>query len=346
MEQKVNKDSFGKNTYIRFATKEDIPGIMQFIRDDWAQNHILAHDREIFDFQYVYGDEVCFVLSVEKETEEIEGILGYIPYGTEGDRDIFTALWKVRKSKNPFQGMEQLYFLEEHGRCRNLYCVGINRQTFSIYKYMKKQIADLEHYYMLNDLGSYQIAQIAEKQILRPVVREAQVERMESFEQLQAIYDRLELCPPVKTLDFLKRRYFEHPEYTYIMYRVTCEGQDAVIIGRVQQQNSTRIYRIMDVLGAEQSFVAAGAYLREEMIREGYEYIDLYEYGMEEQSLQDAGFVKAEVDGANIIPNYFEPFVPENIEIHIFLPRNTKARMFKGDGDQDRPNFRKADKVK
>jgi hypothetical protein len=41
----------------------------------------------------------------------------------------------------------------------------------------------------------------------------------------------------------------------------------------------------------------------------------------------------------NIIPNYFEPFVAENIDIYFFSNTNEKVYIFKGDGDQDRPNF-------
>lgn len=341
MEQKVNKDSFGKKTYTRFATKKDIDGIMQFIHDYWSENHILAHDREIFEFQYVYGDEVCFVLSVDKDTEEIEGVLGYIPYDMEGERDIFTALWKVRKSANPFQGMDQLYFLEENGRCRNLYCVGINPKTFSIYKYMKKRIADLEHYYMLNDLPEYRIAKISDKKLLRPAEESCSFTLLKDFAELEQIYDDLKRYEPVKSLSYLRRRYFEHPEYEYQIYRVQHQGQNAVIIGRIQKHDGASVYRIMDILGAEECFAAAGSALHELLVREEYEYIDLYEYGMSEEALKKAGFVKAELEEENVIPNYFEPFVQENIEIHIFHPKDVEARMFKGDGDQDRPNFRR-----
>ena len=42
---------------IRFAVREDIPAIMEFIEEYWAHGHILAHDRELFDFQYVYGED-------------------------------------------------------------------------------------------------------------------------------------------------------------------------------------------------------------------------------------------------------------------------------------------------
>lgn len=341
MEKKISKDSFGQNTYTRFADKQDIPRIMQFIHDYWAENHILAHDREIFDFQYVYGDEVCFVLSLDKETDEIEGVLGYIPYDTEGDRDIFTALWKVRKSKNLFQGMDQLYYLEENGKCKNLYCVGINESTFSIYKYMRKKVAKLEHFYMLQDLPEYRIAVIQNKYILEPKEYVCAFHQIGDFAELQELYGSLPEACPRKSLNFLQRRYFRHPEYEYRLYHIQYEDADGVLIGREQAQNGSRVFRILDFLGEEKCFAAAGGALKQLMLQEKYEYIDIYEYGMAEDTLQAAGFVKVMNEDGNVIPNYFEPFVQENIDIHIFLPRDVKGRMFKGDGDQDRPNFRK-----
>ena len=280
-------------------------------------------------------------MSVDKDTEEIEGVLGYIPYDTEGERDIFTALWKVKKSKTPFQGMDQLYFLEEQGRCRNLYCVGINEKTFSIYKYMKKKVAKLEHYYMLNDLEEYKIAVIQNKRILPSCSLNCEFTQVHDFEEFKQIYSSLEQGAPQKSLKYLERRYFLHPEYEYVIYHIRYDEKAAVIVGRIQECNGRSVYRIMDFIGAEECFAAAGSSLRGIMEQEGYEYIDLYVYGMKEETLQAAGFVQLTGEEENIIPNYFEPFVRENIDINIFLPLNVKARMFKGDGDQDRPNFRK-----
>ena len=39
----------------------------------------------------------------------------------------------------------------------------------------------------------------------------------------------------------------------------------------------------------------------------------------------------------NIIPNYFSPFIRENIDIYIRY-NDDSTRFFKADGDQDRPN--------
>ena len=40
-----------------------------------------------------------------------------------------------------------------------------------------------------------------------------------------------------------------------------------------------------------------------------------------------------------IIPNYFNPYLQKNIEIYFFVDSKKidKVRLFKGDGDQDRP---------
>ena len=39
----------------------------------------------------------------------------------------------------------------------------------------------------------------------------------------------------------------------------------------------------------------------------------------------------------NVIPNYFAPFVQENVEIFFHAP-NEEIVFCKADGDQDRPN--------
>ena len=39
-----------------------------------------------------------------------------------------------------------------------------------------------------------------------------------------------------------------------------------------------------------------------------------------------------------IIPNYYEPFEQKNIDINFSTNIHEGFRMFKGDGDQDRPN--------
>ena len=100
----------------------------------------------------------------------------------------------------------------------------------------------------------------------------------------------------------------------------------------------------MDFLGDEKEFNELISYLVEKMFQEKHEYIDIYEIGLEDITLENSGFLERFENDVNIIPNYFEPFVQKNIEIYYMSNCKDKFRMFKGDGDQDRPSIVKEKK--
>ena len=64
-------------------------------------------------------------------------------------------------------------------------------------------------------------------------------------------------------------------------------------------------------------------------------------YGFNEETLSKAGFRKINLESEEIIaPNYFSPFIQENIKINFMADTKeiNKLRICKADGDQDRPN--------
>ena len=67
------------------------------------------------------------------------------------------------------------------------------------------------------------------------------------------------------------------------------------------------------------------------------EYVDCYNYGIEKEVFLKMGF--SEVKEDCIIPNYFEPFEKKNVDIHYAVFGKHDVVIFKGDGDQDRPNL-------
>ena len=63
-------------------------------------------------------------------------------------------------------------------------------------------------------------------------------------------------------------------------------------------------------------------------------------FGFDEKILMEAGFHKVSSELSDIIiPIHFSPFVGKNIQINFFIDTDKleKVRMFKADGDQDRP---------
>ena len=111
----------------------------------------------------------------------------------------------------------------------------------------------------------------------------------------------------------------------------------AFFVGRFVEQNNSKIFRIVDYYGDDEGMKGVGNFMKSFMQENNLEYIDMYEFGMNDKALVQAGFVQKSEDDKNIIPNYFSPFIRENIDIYIRY-NDDSTRFFKADGDQDRPN--------
>jgi hypothetical protein len=68
------------------------------------------------------------------------------------------------------------------------------------------------------------------------------------------------------------------------------------------------------------------------------EYIDLVCWGLDIDAIQKTGLVDRRKYPNFIVPEYFSPFVPENLDRWLFINNPDNEKIFKGDGDQDRPN--------
>lgn len=328
---------------IRFAQRADISHIMQFFRQHWKETHILANDRAFFEYEFCRGDEVCLVLLLN-ENNGVEGTLGYIPYGGE-QRDIFTVMWKVLDNGQMFAGVALFYYLVDHGRCRHIYTSGLNENTRNIYRYLGFCTGDLQHFYMVNADCERRIAQIADETELNTDYQESGVLlsmcRVEDEEEFLAAY-----CPEkredkiYKAPEYMIHRYFENPKYQYQIFRLRKEGEAAssFLIAREQEQEGSKALRLIDFVGNEELLSQIGTPIRQLMRENGYEYTDLYVYGVADEVLFQAGFSKKAKDSRNVIPNYFSPFCRKNINIGIFWEKEMHPIIWKGDGDQDRPS--------
>lgn len=84
---------------------DDIPAIMQFIRENWKENHILARDENFFHWMYT-DEEGCNVVLAEDEHNDICGMIGVIKYNSTKNPDIVGTMWKVLHTKNPQLGLD------------------------------------------------------------------------------------------------------------------------------------------------------------------------------------------------------------------------------------------------
>ena len=326
---------------IRFAVPEDEERIISFIRDHWSGNQTLIRSRDIFRYQYMTYVSCGFVLA--EEDGNIIAIKGYVPMNRTETPDIAAALAIVEKSSHPMLNMEIQRFLEKQTRCRMMCSTGLNPNTSArIYPLFRYLVGKLKQYYLLGEGKDFYIAKVVQ----RPEAvlgGTASLLSIPAPEALLTVFD-IESWKgqmPYKDISYLRYRYFGHPFYHYEMFGICRDKKraEAVLIGREIALNGSKVFRIVDYLGNREAISGAGLSLMELMKDRGWEYIDFYCYGMNDEDMRKAGFVLRDENDPNIIPNYFEPFVQKNVDIWFFCKQHEHCLICKADGDQDRPNI-------
>lgn len=328
---------------IRLATVSDINLIMDFINTSWKENHILARDKDFFIYEHQEDNCINYVISLENNT--INGVLGFIKY-SDINSDIATVIWKALKSNDhPMLGIEIFNYLREHPDYNMLFSLGINAKTIGIYNYLDVYTNYLDQFIMINrNYKNFNILKLEESIVLKDIkFTNNDRYKLVKLEKNQVDFDfeKKEFIPHKDKSYFIKR-YFDHPIYTYNVYGVYLDKEMiSLIVTREVEVNNSKILRIMDFLGNENSLEYVSKNLYEIVVKNNYEYIDFMCFGFEKDILNRAGFDKIDIESKAIIaPNYFAPFVQENIKINFMADTKEieRLRICKADGDQDRPN--------
>lgn len=331
---------------IRLAAKDDIARIMTFIDTYWKKGHILAVNRSFFEYEFLEADgSVNFILAIDRQKDTLEGILGYLKASHDEEcLDIWGSVWKVKEGNIPLLGLELALRMNELIPFR--YHLGIGSNPKTSIPFMKlfpgRKIGKMKHFYRLCRQKDFRIAKIAylpenlcadecENGSLHKI---RQISSWDSAAEYLSVFDKKNV--PYKDEDYIKKRFFDHPIYQYMIYGIsTEERQKAVVVFREESACGRKALRIVDYVGEQSCFRCLGGFF--DTMKEQYEYIDFYCMGFEERFLYEAGFTLRQDEDANIIPNYFHPFEQRNVDIWAHYPVDG-VLFCKADGDQDRPN--------
>lgn len=326
---------------IRFAQEKDIDRIREFIGSYWKKkNHIFSRNRAFFEYEHRIGNEIAFVIS-EDETGNINGILGYIPYGKK-NRDVMAVMWKVNHTADPILGIRILQYLLENGDIRIAASPGIGKNTIGIYRFLGYPVGKMTQWYRLGKQSQYRVARVENHDI--PVVSESQFPLVEftCFQELERRFDfnqyKQNAPKPYKEQWYIEKRYFFHPIYQYRVFGIEneCGVVETIVVVRVVDCNDAKIIRFIDCIGKPEQLKHITKSLDQLVEQEQAEYIDFLETGLSDELMTRGGWLKVENSG-NIIPDYFHPYVCENIDIYYFST-DENIILYKGDGDQDRPS--------
>lgn len=319
----------------RLARSAEKEKIVEFMDAHWGSQHPILHRDEYFDYYFRTANEINFAIAIEDEA--IYAVCGYIPCNELGD-EIWISLWQAAKKKNGV-GLELMSKMLELTGAKKMSCNNIREETQVFYQFLGFETGELKQYYRLGDRKEYMIAK-PENTDRIAVDDCVYYEKINSFHELENCFEFLEDTSPRKDLWYLKRRYFDFPGYNYELYGLKAEGQiKAIVVLRVNPVGSVNVLRLVDFLGTEDAFAKTGGLLDSLLIQYDAEYIDMYNYGLSADTVKAAGFTLRERGSKTVIPNYLNPPVDFNTDYFFFTSDAKGFRMFKADGDQDRPNL-------
>jgi len=329
---------------VRQASIDDIPNIMKFIDNHWRKGDVLSYDRNFFEWTFLRNGEVSIIIGEDDVTHEIFGIQGYLPYTNESRPDCAGTIWRATKCDDPLLGLHMADYMHEKISMRYYAGAGMRKRARRVAKINGGTVLAMDHFYRLNstfNIEDYKIARVKNKLI--PPVKQSGVEftKIDSIDAFKAVIDEELLLNSVfrKDYGYIDRRYFKHPIYKYDIWHLHCKEckDDSVMITRTEYCLGSQVCKIIDFFGDYTYFALIGQMLDELLNQYNYEFIDVYSYGVDTELYKKGGMIFCNSESENIIPTYFQPYTPENIDIYLEKPWFDNLILFRGDGDQDRP---------
>ena len=328
---------------ISLCKHEEINYLQKFIDCKWRKNHILAKNIALMDFQHRSKENYTFVIANKNNTNSYSAILGFIPLSNfdsnlEEFRDFWLAIWKVDKAiATPGIGVMLLQFFEREFTPNSIGALGINHEVKKLYKAFQYKTGKLTQYYYLNpNVINYRIAKVFEKLEKKEI--NTSVYRIERIIDLETFSDFKHQYQPSKSIEYIRNRYLHHPIYTYQLYGIFFKTKiECIFVTRKITINGSACIRIIDVYGDLRDLGGIETELDKLITKENAEYIDCLNFGISQETFLNMGFsIRENI----IIPNHFEPFEQTNVDIEFaFSSKRDEYVIFKGDSDQDRPNF-------
>lgn len=329
---------------IRECQLNQIGRIQKFIHEEWKANHILARDSSLMDWQY--GTDNGYNFFVAESHKALIGVLGFIPIsrftGDKTERFFWLALWKVKDMPGVRgAGLLLLKALRQKYKKSDWGVVGINRNHIGLYKSLGCETGLLKHYFITNRKINPSLIKVDKKK--RPVASDGTAIFKQGVQSLSEGEEESIFAgyTPRKSCSYLRARFENHPGYDYKIYTIIQDNKaHGFIVARVVKKGTTTVIRIVDFMGDCAILAHCGTAIQQLMEDEAAEYCDFLNHGVKTDPLHSAGFRTVDTD-REIVPNFFEPFELANHQVHwaAYLQcRDTNLRIFRADGDQDRPN--------
>ena len=310
------------------AKYTDYKGIQNFIKEYWASDHILSHDREVFDHFFVNMNKVQFFLAKDSKGN-ILGILGYIT-NSQFDKKIkqeiaWLSMWMAKNGLHEPVGIKLLKFLEDHLNVDFVASLGVGDQVIPLYQRMGYETGPMFH---LMRSVSKNLNNINKKYLITNSLNKEK--QITFFEYKSDLY--------------LKQKYLIRKFYNYLIFYIyEDKSYISTIIGRVlfDPKSKKNIFRIVDFSGDRNGISIFAKHASFATLSEKIDYIDVL--------LSEVSFIDNAVfetcTSQNYLPLYFEPFISNYKKKNFCFKKLNNENsedllIITGDCDQERPNIR------
>ncbi len=212
------KNKYDKEYNIRLSSIKDTANIMQFIDENWKKGHILASNKNLFEYEFREGNNVNMILAEKKATNSIEALFGFIKCRRDGgeEYDIWGSFWKVKDEKTnlPFLGIELAKRALEISGARSHIGNGANPNTTGKLRQLifKEKVDKMRHFYMLNPKkDKFDIAVIQTKPIVKYKQNDVGVNliKLDTINEFKLKFDITKYPQiPQKDVDYIEYRYY------------------------------------------------------------------------------------------------------------------------------------------
>jgi len=326
----------------------ELPEFQKFIKDYWVDGHLFGLETSLFNWQHKELD--AFNCMVAKHGEEIVGVFCFIPLchfdKSLPKTQIFLSLFRVLENK----GIGIGYYLYKSilSKYNPEFMAGttMNPRMNSFHEWQGFKVGIMDHHVVMSPfVNEFKVAKVPKmlKIQSRKINSSVTFVKLTPKDLHDLATETLYLHQlPLKSDVYIINRFMFHPVYSYDVYAVSDNKKlQALCVIRPIIKDGSVVLRFVDFIGPNKSFSVLYDFLIDLLKMYNAEYIDIYSYGVPSIFLQEAGFIDRNKIDSLIIPNYFEPFDRRNVEVRFAckcLQTYPPIRLFKADGDQDRPS--------
>ena len=329
-------------------THQELESFQEFIKNHWQENHLFAQEKSIFDWQHK-GPNTYHCMAA-KQNGNIVGVHGVIPLSHFDKHltknQIFLALWRILEGKRIGIGLRMFKELLEEYKPEFIAGLGINPRVIAFYKRQGFECNIMDHHIFLSPfVKDFKVAQVPENLKVQTPIEEslASFQKL-TIKQLRDLETKILYLYqlPLKSDTYIINRYMNHPVYKYEIYAILKDSiVKALCVIRPIIKEDSVVLSCVDFIGPNEAFPLLRDLILYLLKEYNAEYFDLYSYGIPKKFIKKAGLLNREAVKNLIVPGHFEPFEKKNVEIGFgfkSLQTDIPVRLFKGDGDSDRPS--------